>query len=375
MPAPFIRITTCGLLTVEIVEEVVSTNPPLARYLSMTLDQLRGRGTRPALSVLKLLLNCHAHFALKDWLLEHYCHEGELFSSARIENVVSLLRKLLCLPAYEDLRTHLVAHVKSGLSGSGYQLALYPLVWVDSEALSWNVEQAARMESFGDDGFPFWERAYELAKRGPYLPDELFSEWATFRREEVKGMLRQSVQSLALLYVARQGAAGEEEALLLLRSFWQEHPHEEDVLRALMEQLGQLERYQEALEYYKRFQKLLQEDGQEPTAQTRDVATYLRTKQVQRPPLAAPSSQAQILSLKDHLAPATNIDAIIATEQHILGENDTQDRSLQRASLVVPEDTFMTSFDGSRRLALQQLLGLASAATSTSLSPLTNTFV
>ncbi len=283
VPVPLIRVNTCGLLTLESVAEVVSTDPPLARYVSLTPEQLRGRGTAPALTLLKLLLNRYEHFASKDWLLEQFCRDGELFTSARIENIVSLLRGLLCPPDYQELRTHLVAHVRGSMSsGDGYQLALYPLIWVDSEALAWNVEQAARMERFGDDGLPFWERAYSLAKRGPYLPDEMFSEWATFRREEVRGMLRQTVQALARLYVARHGGAGEEEALLLLRSFWQEHLHEEDILRALMELLGQRERYHEALEYYERFQKLLAQDDQKPTAQTQDVATYLRTKQIQR---------------------------------------------------------------------------------------------
>ncbi len=376
IPAPFIRVSTCGLLTIEIVAEVVSVDPPRARYVSLTPEQLRGRGTTPALMLLKLLLNRYEHFASKDWLLEQFCRDGEQFASARIENIVSLLRGLLCPPAYQDLRTHLVAHVRSSISsGDGYQLALYPLVWVDSEALAWNVEQAARMERFGDDGLPFWERAYDLAKRGPYLPDEMYSEWATFRRDEVAGLLRQTVQALARLYVARHGAAGEEEALLLLRSFWQEHPHEEDVLRALMELLGHRERYHEALQYYERFQKLLAQDDQEPTAQTQDVAAYVRAKQVQRVPLATASEKKQILMLKDRLAPVTSADAIIAIEQHAPGTNFTQDRSFQHTSLVVPEDTLMTSFDGSRRLALQQLLGLASAATSTPLLPSTNASV
>ncbi len=43
MPAPCIRLTTCGLLTIEIVAEVISTDPTLARYTSLTPEQLRGR--------------------------------------------------------------------------------------------------------------------------------------------------------------------------------------------------------------------------------------------------------------------------------------------------------------------------------------------
>jgi two-component SAPR family response regulator len=106
---------------------------------------------------------------------------------------------------------------------------------VDAEALSWHVEQAVRMERFGDDPLPFWQRAYELARRGDYLPDEIYSEWADAKREEIAGLRRQSVLALARLYPEREGKAGEEEALVLLRSSWTAHPRDEDALRPLME--------------------------------------------------------------------------------------------------------------------------------------------
>ncbi len=295
VPAPLIRVTTCGLLTIEIVAEVVSSDPPLARYVSLTPEQRRGRGTAPALLLLKLFLNRYGRFADKDWLLTQFCRDGELYTSARIENIVSLLRGLLCPPDAQELRAHLVAYVRgSSKSSDGYQLAGYPLIWVDSEALAWNVEQAARMERFGDDGLPFWERAYALAKRGPYLPEERYSEWATFWRAEVKGMLQQSVQALARLYQAKHGVAGEEEALLLLRRYWQEHPREEDILRPLMELLGRRECFQQALEYYEHLSTLLAEDECQPDPRTQDVATYLRLKHLQRSPRVFPASSDRV---------------------------------------------------------------------------------
>src|SRR5579885_2491931 len=97
-------------------------------------------------------------------------------------------------------------------------------------------------------------------------------------------MLRQSVQALARLYLERHGKTGEEEALLVLRSYWQEHPREEDVLRPLMELLGQRECYQEALEYYEQLKSLLEADDCQPDPRTQDVAEYLRTLQVRRTP-------------------------------------------------------------------------------------------
>ncbi len=285
VPVPLVRVTCCGLLTLETVTEMVSTDPPLARYVPLSSEQLRGRGVAPALQLLKMLLSRPHRFALKDWLLEQFCHDRDLFTSARLENIVWQLRSLLCPPAYEELRAHLVTLVRgSTSSGNGYQLASYPLIWADVDALTWNVEQAARMERFGDDPLPYWERAYALAKRGIFLPDELYSDWATARRGEVTGILRQSVQALARLYLARYGQVGEEEALLLLRSYWQEHPQEEDVLRPLMELLGKRERYQEALEYYERLKSLLEADDCQPDPRTQDVAEYLHTLQLRRTP-------------------------------------------------------------------------------------------
>src|SRR5579883_591352 len=282
-PAPLIYVRTCGLLTLEIVQEVVSSDPPLARYRSLTPEQLHGRGATPALLLLKLLLSRPHRFALRDWLTEQFCHDREIFASLRLDNIAWLLRSLLCPPNYAELRTQLVMHHRSASeSGNGYHLAPYPLIWTDGDALCWNVEQAARMERFGDDPLPFWERAYALARRGSYLPDEAYSDWAAARRGEVAGLLRQSVQALARLYLARHGETGEEEALLLLRSYWQEHPQEEDVLRPLMELLGQRECYQEALEYYEHLKSLLEADDCQPDPRTQDVAAYLKTKQIKR---------------------------------------------------------------------------------------------
>jgi hypothetical protein len=283
VPAPLIRVMTCGLLTLEILHEIVSADPPQARYAVLTPDRLHGRGVGPALSLLKLLVSRPQRFAPADWLLEQFCQsEREVFSTKRLDTLAWLLRDLLCPPAYESLRRQIVAHTRA-MSGGGYQLAGYPLVWVDHEALGWNVEQAVRMERFGDDPLPFWQRAYELAKRGDYLPDEAYSEWAEARREEIAGLRRQCVLALARLFTEREGKAGEEEALALLRSYWTEHPRDEDILRPLMELLGKRECYQEALACYEKLHGLLKEEGHEPGGQTRDLAAYLRSKQVQRP--------------------------------------------------------------------------------------------
>lgn len=285
VPAPFLRIRTCGLLSIEQLEVVVSSDPPLAQYVLLPAHKLRGRGMSSALTLLKLLISRPHRHASKDWLVEHFRHEEEVISDMRLDNVASQLRSLFCPAGYDELRTHLLSYVHSSReSGNGYQLAAYPLIWSDVDALAWNVKQAARMDRFGDTSFPFWERAYQLASRGTYLPDEVYSNFSTTQREEVAGSLRQSVHALARLSLARHGQGGEEEALLRLRTYWLEYPTDEDVLRVLMELLGKQERYQEALEYYAKLEATLEEEGGAPDARTKDVAEYLRTKQIQRPP-------------------------------------------------------------------------------------------
>src|SRR5579885_1192915 len=281
-PAPLVRVMTCGLLTLEIAQAIVSTDPPQARYRVLVPERLRERGVVPALTLLKLLVSRPQRFAPADWLREQFCRgEGEAFSSKRLDTLAWLLRDLLCPPAYESLRRQIVAHTRA-MSGVGYQLAGYPLVWVDHEALGWNVEQAVRMERFGDDPLPFWQRADALARRGDYLPDEIYSEWADAKREEIAGLRRQCVLALARLYPEREGKAGEEQALVLLRSYWLEHPRDEDVLRPLLELLGRRECYQEALSSYEKLCGLLSEDGQQPDPHTQDVVAYLRASQIRR---------------------------------------------------------------------------------------------
>lgn len=88
VPAPLIRITTCGLLTLEILNEVSEGDEPQAHYWVLTPDLLRGRGVVPTLTLLKLLLSRPERFALADWLLEQFCRgKGEAFSSTRLDNL------------------------------------------------------------------------------------------------------------------------------------------------------------------------------------------------------------------------------------------------------------------------------------------------
>jgi DNA-binding SARP family transcriptional activator len=265
-----IRISIFGPLTIE--WEGQATPFPAERLL--------GRGAAPALSLLKALL-CQPHrFALRDWLMEQFWpNTTRSRAEERLDDVASGLRTLLRPP---ESQAKILHYVYGGPgSGSGYRLEGYPYIWVDADAFVWNVEQAARMERFGDDPLPLWERAYELAKCGTFLPEEVYSDWAKEWREVLEGHYRQCVHRLA--HVLRERGA-HEEALLRLRTYWQAHSTDEDALRPLMECLGEQERYQEAEEYYQQCMLALEEveSGRRPDPRTQDIHEFLHTKQIQR---------------------------------------------------------------------------------------------
>ena len=297
VPAPLVRITTCGRVTLEVVQEVVSTDPPQARYCVVNPPE-RGKGSSTALNLLKLLASLPAHAATRDWLSEHLPHnrlrrckseqkEDEDIEGGmeRVDNVVTLLRKMLCPPQIEGsnvLRPALVALLKNHKdSGPGYQLASAPLLWLDVDEIASLVQRACQREQGGQEALSVWEQVYALAARGSYLPLEVYSDWATEKRTEIDGYLKQAVLALHRLYLARDGQASEERVLLLLRTYCRSHPTDEDVLRPLLELLGKRDCVQETLAYYQRLRALLEEEGYEPDPRTQQTVDNLRVAQSQ----------------------------------------------------------------------------------------------
>ncbi|BCL79635.1 hypothetical protein ccbrp13_21000 [Ktedonobacteria bacterium brp13] len=248
-------------------------------------ERLTGRGATPALGLLKALLSQPHRFATRDWLLEQFWPESAISSAQeRLNDVASGLRTLLRPRGSAAKILHYV--YGSNGKGSGYRLEGYPLIWVDADAFVWSLEQAARFERFGQDALPLWEQAYQLGSRGQFLPEEVYSDWAKARREDLAGQYRQCVHRLTTL-LRERGAT--EQAMLRLRTYWQANPTDEDALRPLMELLGEQERYQEAEDYYQQFLLAFteveldeNERPQEPDLRTRDIRNYLSTKQVQR---------------------------------------------------------------------------------------------
>ena len=226
MAFPLARITTCGILSIEVLQAVhqgkdghlqAVYGPPDAKLLAK-------KGASTAFILLALLASQPGYFAKKDWLSEKLGHlskeedeDGE--GLKRVDNVVSLLRFLLApARAHESeeeqlLRRRLVAYQRaSGESGPGYQLAGLPLIWLDVAEIEAHVKRARRLEQFGTDGLSEWQAAYELAIQGRFLPGEVYSDWAEWRRQQVETSLWDCVQVLWKRWV-EQGTAGETEAL------------------------------------------------------------------------------------------------------------------------------------------------------------------
>lgn len=289
---PLVRISTCGQFAIDVLYDVVSQSDG-SQMPVYGPPKLPRNGTATALNVLKLLICQSERFTTKDWLTDMLGiskakkeKDDEWAGLARPDNSVSHLRGLLCpLLNHHSFEVHqrqklgrqLVSYVKPTVeSGSGYRLAGYPLIWLDVDAISAHVKRACQLASRGQDAWAEWQAAYQIGMRGPFLAEGRYSDWATERREEVEGLLWQSVQALWRIALGRQA---EEEALRLLREYWLRHPENEDAFQPLVEMLGKREDYQRAEAYYKKLCDVLEEERKEPNRRTQKMMNLLRSRQ------------------------------------------------------------------------------------------------
>lgn len=300
---PLTRIRTCGPLAIEVLQDLQAG--PHERWQAMygppAADLLKMKGMTTATVLLALLTTQPGGFASKDFLIQtlaHFRHppafeddeDEEAEPLARLDNVVSLLRKLLYPPRLatfdraNQLRKHLVRFVRATQeSGPGYQLAQFPLLWVDVEAMEHYVARARWLEERGEDGLEEWQAAYQIGMRGPFLCHEPYSDWADWRRGRVADLLWQSASAQWKRAASwEQGSNGREAAARLLLEFWQAHMTNEDAFRSLVELLEKQERFQLAEECYTRLCAALDHEGRLPQRRTQETMHFLRTAQLQR---------------------------------------------------------------------------------------------
>lgn len=263
---PLMRVYICGELLLErlIIEPGAGERIPV--YEAVAAGSWNSRG--PALTLLKVLLCSPGRRASKDALIEAIWpgDKGESINADRaLQAAASVLRSVLQTTKGESLLI-----TTTGSDGSSYRLATEPELWVDVDAFEACLQRAIKAKNT-DDALIAWEAAYQLAQ-GVFLSNDLFSEWSQVRRRRLEGNRRLCIHRLAELYSER---GRNDEAEVVLRSYWVENLADEDVLRRLMALLAQQGREEEAMHLYQQTEQALLEDDLQPTARTKALAESL----------------------------------------------------------------------------------------------------
>ncbi|MDQ2716097.1 MAG: hypothetical protein M3Z08_14415 [Chloroflexota bacterium] len=181
---PLLRLWLCGSF------QMAWSDPISGQVRPASDPSSGGRDQAAAISLLALLLCQPNRQAHRDWVMEQFWPESSHSVAVhRLENIFSCLRTLLRPPGGGESVLRSSRGKKTG--GSSYRLDAYPRLWVDRDALLWNVEQAARMERFGENALPFWQRALALYKRGPFLAGgsyDPYADWITEQGGRLEGV-------------------------------------------------------------------------------------------------------------------------------------------------------------------------------------------
>jgi tetratricopeptide (TPR) repeat protein len=364
--------------------------PPAASLFSM-------KGMTTALVLLALLASQPGGFASKDFLIQTLAHlrQSTLLDEendwedveplTRLDNVVSLLRKLLYPPKLlafsgaNRLRKHLVRFVRATQdSGPGYRLAGFPLLWLDVEAMETYVARARQLEARGEDGLEEWQAAYQIGMRGAFLAHEPYSDWADWRRGRVADLLWQSVDAQWKRAASwDEGTNGREAALRLLLEFWQAHMTNEDAFRSLVELLRKQERFGQAEECYTQLCTALDREGRLPQKRTQETMTFLRLTRDRRgghqqmPIVTSSSSRSLMAEGSDvHLGEGTSQEASAAS-----GNEAEASRILPETRHLVGRETWLRgvsqmvqAFPAKKLVILQGPIGVGKSSELTRLA-------
>jgi DNA-binding SARP family transcriptional activator len=292
VPPTLLRISTLGPFSIEY------RDPHTRAFMPLPKEKWHGKGATPALSLLKLLISQPHRYAPQDWILEQFWPETEVVKAeSRLHDASYFLRSLLHpFTSEQDPFFWYVRHTKTG--GGGYRLAQHPLIWIDADAFTWYMAAAALHERMGDDPFPFLEKAYHLGARGTFLVEEVYSQWAQARRQELDGAFRLCVHQLGGHSLEKRDFI---QAETFVRSYWVNHMTDEDALRLLMNILGEQGRYQEAYACYEQTREQREQAEESIDPRTHDLAQYWRTKPLSRSaksdPRSVQASPSQLASL------------------------------------------------------------------------------
>ena len=182
----FLRISTFGRFQIDWFD------PATDHTRSLLLERLHGQNAGSALGLFKALLSCPDRFATRSWLNEQFWPTSKQKSAEeRLNDVVSSLRTLLRLEGNTDMFVHFVYGTNG--RGAGFRLDAYPHLWCDADAFEWYVKHAMLLDQRQQDSTTCWERAYLLAERGVYLPEQIEEDWTRPRRDYLNGLYRDCV--------------------------------------------------------------------------------------------------------------------------------------------------------------------------------------
>ena len=156
------------------------------------------------------------------------------------------------------------------------ELADNTQLWVDAEAFEQLLRQADAATDTEEAERLLLEA--EALYQGSYLLEELYSEWATARRDTLQQAWSNTLLKLANLHAARGALHAAIETLERLRTA---DPSNETALRWLMAYLTQLHRRGEALQIYRQHAHMLRREYEgEPLPETRSLYIMLRQGRV-----------------------------------------------------------------------------------------------
>jgi tetratricopeptide (TPR) repeat protein len=145
-------------------------------------------------------------------------------------------------------------------------IALNPdaIAWVDAEAF----EHLCRLSDQEQHSLKRYHAALELYK-GPFLPEDLYEDWAADRRSALQKTYIDVLKRLASIYAERNAY---QQAIDVLCTLLQVEPTDEGVQRALMKLYTQVGERHTALRLYQQSSQILRAElGAEPSAETTAV--------------------------------------------------------------------------------------------------------
>ena len=280
--APVLRVYLFGECVLERLVAGSQEAGQTPRYQRVSNDEWKGRG--PALALLKLLLCRHHRRAMKDELVAALWPEpDEDEEEKRLKNAdraldaaVSVLRKVLGTADGGSL----LATTSCG-DGTIYKLPSQAYVWVDADAFEQFTHKALRA-THPHEATPLWEAAYHLTRRGEFLEEDRYRDWASSRRNALAGRIGNCVYALADLYLQQQRL---DQAQDLLWEYIEDHPTDEDALYRLLLLLERQDRLFVAWQLYQRAKEILARESLSLAPRVKVLAKRIATKRAaQEPP-------------------------------------------------------------------------------------------